>query len=83
MESMSVVTFWWPSNEDIPAYLEDGVLCETEPPIPINQRGCYKQMKWLCLGSKTKVRILALKGSNRDSHFQTWVTQQLDYFWMV
>ena len=37
MESMSVVTFWWPSNEDIPAYLEDGVLCEIEPPIPINQ----------------------------------------------
>ena len=42
MESMSVVTFWWPSNEDIPAYLEDGVPCEIEPPIPINQRGCHK-----------------------------------------
>ena len=42
MESMSVVTFWWPSNEDIPAYLEDGVLCQTEPPIPINQRGRHK-----------------------------------------
>ena len=42
MESMSVVTFWWPSNEDIPAYLEDGVLGETGPPIPINQRGRKK-----------------------------------------
>ena len=42
MESMSVVTFWWPSNEDIPAYLEDGVPCEIEPPIPINQRGRHK-----------------------------------------
>ena len=39
---MSVVTFWWPSNEDIPAYVEDGVLCETEPPIPVNQRGRHK-----------------------------------------
>ena len=42
MESMSVVTFWWPINEDIPAYLEDDVLGETEPPISINQRGRHK-----------------------------------------
>ena len=39
---MSEVTFWQPSNEDIPAYLEDGVLCEIEPPIPVNQRGRHK-----------------------------------------
>ena len=45
MESMSVVTFWWPSNEDIPAYLEDGVLYEIELAIPINQRGRHKLSK--------------------------------------
>ena len=28
--------FWWPNNEDILAYLEDGVLSEIEPVTPIN-----------------------------------------------
>ena len=42
MESMSIVTFWCPNNQDILVYQEDDVLCEIEPPIPVNQRGHYK-----------------------------------------
>ena len=38
MESASAVPFRWPNNEDILAYQEDDVLCEIEPPIPVNQR---------------------------------------------
>ena len=32
---------WWP-NKDILVYLEDDVLSEIEPPVPVNQRGHYK-----------------------------------------
>ena len=42
MESMSIVTFWCPNNQDILVYQEDDVLCEIEPPIPVNQRVHYK-----------------------------------------
>ena len=38
MESVSAVTFRWPNNEDILVYQEDDVLCEIEPPIPVNQK---------------------------------------------
>ena len=37
--------FWWSNNEDILAYLEDGVLCKIEPAIPINYTGHYKLSK--------------------------------------
>ena len=33
---------WWPNNEDILVYQEDDMLCEIEPPIPVNQREHYK-----------------------------------------
>ena len=42
MESVPAVTFRWPNNEDILVYWKNDVLCETEPPLTVNQRGHYK-----------------------------------------
>ena len=55
-------------------YHEDDVLCETEPPIPVNQAWHYKLSKAdlkqtneiIASRNKTKVRIFAPKGLNKD-----------------
>ena len=55
-------------------YHEDDVLCEIEPPIPVNQTRHYKLSQAdlkqtneiIASRNKTKVRIFAPKGLNKD-----------------
>ena len=71
---MSAITFQQPNNEDILLYDEDDVLCEIEPPIPVNQTWHSKLSKAdlkqtneiIASRKKTKVRIFAPKGLNKD-----------------
>ena len=35
-------SFKWPNLDDILSYEENDILCELNPPVPLNRRGDYK-----------------------------------------